>query len=124
VRFIFKASVCSACPLRQQCLSGPKGQRRSVAKNDYEVEYRAAQEKAKTAAYAEVRRQHPAIERKLNEVVRWHRGRRARYWGRDRVRTQSWLTALVVNVKRMVQLLVGPGSDGGGTVRAAVATTG
>jgi transposase len=118
VRFIFAPSACSACPLRAQCLSDPKGQRRSVAKNEYEAEYRAAREKAQTAAYAAVRRQHPAIERKLNELVRWQRGRRARYRGRGRVQTQGWLTALVVNVKRMVRLLA-PGTADRGTVRAA-----
>jgi transposase len=124
VSFIFKASACGDCPLRQQCLSRPSGQRRAVVKNDYEAEYRAAQQQAKTAAYAEVRRQHPAIERKLNEVVRWHRARRARYRGRGRVQTQGWLTALVVNVKRMVKLLVGANSASEGPVRAVAAATG
>jgi transposase len=123
VRFIFAQSACSACPLRQRCLSGPSKQRRSVAKSDYEAEYRAAQEKAKTTAYAEVRRQHPAVERKMNELVRWHRGRRARYRGLGRVRTQGWLTALVVNVKRVV-LLLAEAAAAGGMVRAAAVAPG
>jgi hypothetical protein len=125
VRFIFAQSACAACPLRQQCLSDPKGQRRSVAKSDYEAEYRAARQKAKTAAYTEVRKEHPAVERKLNELVRWQRLRRARYRGRGRVRTQGWLTALVVNVKRVVRLLAEAAEAAtAGTVRAVAATTG
>jgi transposase len=121
VRFTFKAEACAGCPLRDQCLSGPGVRRRSVAKNEYEAEYRAAREKAGTAAYAEVRKEHPAVERKMNELARWQRMRRARYRGRERVRAQGWLTALVVNVKRMVALLVGPA---GGATRAAMAATG
>jgi len=105
VRFIFAASSCATCPLRQQCLSGPKVQRRSVNKNYYEAEYRAARAQAQTAAYAEVRQQHPAIERKLSELVRRHDVRHARYRGQPRVHRQGLLTALVVNLKRMVRLL-------------------
>jgi transposase len=107
VRFIFAASACATCPLRQQCLSGPKVQRRSVSKNYYEAEYRAARAQAQTAAYAEVRQQHPAIERKLSELVRRHDVRHARYRGQPRVHRQGILTALVVNLKRMVRLLTG-----------------
>jgi len=45
------------------------------------------------------------IERKLNELARHHRCRRACYRGRPKVLAQALLTALVVNVKRMVKLL-------------------
>jgi len=60
-----------------------------------------------------VRREHPAIEGKLAEVVRQHDGRRARYRGRARSRIQYLLIGLVVNVKRMVRLLLGPPRGGG-----------
>jgi transposase len=124
VRFTFKASSCAGCALREGCLSGPNVQRRSVVKNDYEAEYRAAREKAETAAYAFVRKEHPAIERKLNEMVRWHRGRRARYRGVGRVQTQGWLTGLVVNVKRMVHLVAEAAVAAAGAVRAAAVPPG
>ena len=51
-------------------LACPRG--RTVTKNDYEAEYRAAQKKARTPEYARIRREHPAIERKLSELVRHH----------------------------------------------------
>ena len=76
--------------------------------NDYAAEYTAARQKATTPAYQQVRREHPAIERKLAEMVRQHDGRRARYRGRARTRIQYLLTGLVVNVKRMVRLLLEP----------------
>ncbi len=118
----FARPTCAACPLLAQCVRQlPQQTGRTVIKNDYEAEYRAAQAQAQTARYAEVRRRHRAIERKLGELVRWHGGRRARYWGRPRVLLQGLLTALVVNVKRMVRLLrtVVPDAGGGGVVRAA-----
>jgi IS5 family transposase len=85
-------------------LANPAVKQRTVLKNFYEAEYRAARAKAQTAAYAEVRRQHPAIERKLAELVCRHNARHARYRGRDRVLRQGILTALVVNLKRLVRL--------------------
>jgi transposase len=104
-RFTFPESACANCPLRQQCLAKPTVKRRTVVKNYYEAEYRAARAKAKTAAYAEVRRQHPAIERKLSELVRRHDARHARFWGLERVLRQGIMTALVVNLKRIVRLM-------------------
>jgi hypothetical protein len=55
-----------------------------------------------------VRREQGAIERKLAEVVCQHDGGWARYRGRGRNRIQYLLSGLVVNVKRMVRLLLGP----------------
>ena len=79
-----------------------------MTENDYEAEYRAAQAQAQTPAYAQVRREHPAIERKLAELVRRHDLRHARYRGRARVWYQSLLTGLVVNLKRLLRLLAAP----------------
>jgi transposase len=105
-KYRFSDKQCAACPLREQCLANPQSQTgRTVTKNDYDAEYAAAQAKARTPAYAEVRRQHPAIERKLAEVVRRHDARHARYRGRLRVLFQSLMTGLVVNMKRIVRLI-------------------
>ena len=91
------------------CLQKPASKKgRTVIKNDYEAEYRKVREQAQTAGYRETRRTHPKIERKLNEVVRHHDGRRARFRGRAKVLAQAVLTAIVVNVKRMVKLLAQP----------------
>jgi Transposase DDE domain len=104
-RFRFRASQCRACPLRAQCLSPTTPSGRSVTKRDYAAQDHAAQPRAKTAEYHAVRREHPRIERKLAEVVRWHGGRRVRYRGRVRAKIQYVLTAVVVNCKRIVKLL-------------------
>jgi transposase len=106
-RYIFKPKQCAGCPLREQCLQNPhsKGGRK-VIKNDYEAEYRKVEAKAKTPEYKETRRVHPKIERKLGELARHHGARHAHYRGRQKVLRQAFLTAMVVNVKRMVKLLV------------------
>jgi transposase len=121
--FRFAPSACASCPLRAQCLANPTTKSRQVIKNDYEAEYRTAKAKAQTAEYAQVRREHPAIERKLSELARRHDMRHARYRGQGWVLRQGLLTALVVNLKRIVRLLwdrvaqaLGP--PGAQTVRA------
>jgi transposase len=106
--FRFRAAHCAACPLREQCLKPEIKHGRTVIKHDYEAEFRAARERAQTQAYKDVRQEHPGIERKLAEIVRWHGGRRVRYRGRLRVKIQYLLTAVVVNCKRLVKLLSPP----------------
>jgi IS5 family transposase len=91
--------------LRAQCLSAQTKGGRTVNKSDYEAQYHAAQPRAPTVAYQEVRREHPRIERKLADLIRWHNGHRVRYRGRLRVKVQYLLTATVVNCKRLVKLL-------------------
>jgi transposase len=108
-KYVFPRDCCATCPLQGSCLERlPKATGRMVVINDYAAEYAAARQKAATAAYRQVRREHPAIERKLAEMMRQHDGRWARYRGRGRNRIQYLLTGLVVNVKRMVRLLLRP----------------
>jgi transposase len=105
-RYTFKPSQCVGCALREQCMTNPQSKKgRTVIKNDYEAEYRKVHEKAATPEYAATRREHPKIERKLGEMARHHGNRRARYRGLGKVLCQSFLTALTVNVKRIVKLL-------------------
>ncbi len=106
-QFTFKAESCATCPLREQCLPNPTRKTgRTVVKNDYQADYDKVQAKAKTPEYEQTRRVHPKIERKLNELARHHRCRRASYRGKPKVLVQTLLTALVVNVKRIVKSLV------------------
>ena len=108
-KYTFPHDACATCPLQERCLKHvAKANGRIVVVNDYAAEYTAARQKATTPAYQQVRREHPAIERKLAEMVRQHDGRRTRYRGRARTRIQYLLTGLVVNVKRMVRLLLEP----------------
>ena len=49
------------------------------------------------------------IEQKFGEAKLWHGLRRCRYLGLARYRLQAYLTALVLNLKRLVKLLHGLG---------------
>jgi hypothetical protein len=104
-KFRFAKKQCGACSRRGECLAQPQTKSRTVIKNDYEAEYQAAQAKAQTEGYRAVRQQHPAIERKLAELVNRHQARQARYRGQPKVRWQMLLTGLVVNLKRLVRWL-------------------
>lgn len=104
-RYYFRAASCRACPLRAQCVGTKKQSGRQVNQNDYQAQYDAARQRATTDDYQQIRKEHPAIERKLNELVRWHDGRRVRYRGRLRVQVQYLILAVVVNCKRLVRLL-------------------
>lgn len=104
-RYHFRAAQCRACPLRAQCLTAKNKSGRQVSQNDYQAQYAAARNRAMSDDYQAVRKAHPAIERKLNELVRWHDGRRVRYRGRLRVQVQYLILAVVVNCKRIVRLL-------------------
>lgn len=124
-QFRFARATCAACPLQARCVPRlPKTTGRTVFKSFYEADVRAARLKAQTPEYEQVRREHPAIERKLAELVRRHGVRRARYWGQAGVLLQQLLSGWVVNIKRLVRLLRAPGVDAAGTVRAAVVPTG
>jgi len=112
--FLFPHKTCAECPDRERCMKQlPKGHGRSVNKSDYAAEYAAARAKAQTEAYAAVRRVHRKVERKLGEMVRHHGGRRARYREGPKVLVQQLLTAMVVNARRLVQLLCAPATPEG-----------
>jgi transposase len=124
-RYQFKTRQCRDCPLRTECLANPASPRgRVVIKNDYEAEYAQVEAKAQTPEYQQTRRTHPKIERKLNEMARHHEARRARFRGLPKVLIQVVLTALVVNVKRMVKLLTQktPAAVAASAVRAELGT--
>jgi transposase len=104
-QFHFRTAQCRDCPLRAQCIAPGNKHGRKVSKNDFQAQYEAAQTRATTDAYKQIRKEHPRIERKLNELVRWHDGRRVRYRGRLRAKVQYLLLAVVVNCKRIVSLL-------------------
>lgn len=105
--FQFRRDTCADCPVLRQCKpklgEGTYGGR-GVTKNDYEAEHRRAREKAQTEAYAAIRKEHPAVERKLNEIVNYHDMRHAKYWGHLKTKSQAFMTGFTVNIKRICTL--------------------
>jgi hypothetical protein len=103
----FAKATCAGCPLASQCHrskeNSPFG--RSVKKSEYEAEHQRIRDRSRTDRFAEVRKAHPAIERKLNALVNHHDARRSRYRGKDKVPIQMFGTAMVFNMKRLIKLI-------------------
>jgi len=119
VKFRYAEKQCGGCALREKCLADPESKSRRVVKNDYEAEDQAAHAKAHTPPYQKVRREHPAIERKLSELVNRQALRPARYRGLSKVLRQALLSGVAVNLKRLVKLRRAvPDDVGTGAVRA------
>ena len=107
-KYRFDRAQCAGCPHQARCMGKlPSTTGRTVIKNEYEESYRRMRAKAKTAAYAAVRREHPKIERKLSELVRRHGARRTRYRALAKVLCGQLLGATAANIKRIVHLLPG-----------------
>jgi IS5 family transposase len=104
-RYRFRAKGCCDCPLLDRCMNKPPVTvGRTVCRSDYLAEHQQAKQKTKTAAYQEIRREHPQVERKLGEMMNRHGGRRAKYFGKAKVLIQETMAGLATNVKRIVQL--------------------
>lgn len=107
VLYTFSKAACAACPLLSQCMKQlPKARTgRAVSKNEYEVEYKRMEVRSTTEHYRDVRREHHHVERKFNETLNRHFGRRAHYFGTAKVTIQELMAAMTTNVKRIVKLL-------------------
>jgi transposase len=107
----YPRDVCAPCALLSKCMKRlPKNSGRSVNKNDYEVEYARVHAKASTEEYAEIRKEHPQVERKLDDIVNNHNGRRARYRGSGKVFIQELMASTAANIKRIIRLVGAPKS--------------
>nr|WP_269433176.1 IS1182 family transposase [Paenibacillus sp. FJAT-27812] len=101
--YYFDIEKCKACPLQDGCYkSGAKSKSYSIRiiaehfKEQIEFEL--------SDTFKERIRRRPIIEHKNAEMKRFHGMATARYRGLFRMRIQAYLTAFVVNVKRMVKL--------------------
>ena len=104
---------------RQNGLADPEneelhGRRRTTTKRNTQAA------RAHWRGASQIRKEHPAIERKLSELVNRHDLRNARYRGLSKVLRQALLTGMAVNLKRIVKLCTpaAPDSDETETVRA------
>lgn len=104
----FAPSHCRNCPLRKQChptMTDTSRKGRKVRVNEFMPEFVKAREKSRTEHYASVRREHPMVERKFNEIANHYGGRRSRYWGLNKNKIQGLLTCFVMNLKSLLPKL-------------------
>jgi hypothetical protein len=100
--FIFPLAVCTACPLRAQCLTEPNRRTsrrtgRTVLLHPQERLLQAARAFQQSPAFGEVRRRRQAAEHRLARLVQLGL-RQARYVGRAKTLFQLALAATVANL--------------------------
>ena len=99
--FAWPAKTCSACPLREQCVSKKnKLARRTLEVNEHHMTVQARRDLCKTPDYQIHMHKRSAIEGSHSELVRGYGMRRCRYKGRLKTELQSQFTAAACNLRR------------------------
>jgi len=103
-RFYFKKEICKQCSLKDKCT---KQEGRTITIGKYHELVMEAKEYNKTQAFKDDMKERAHIEPKNAEMKRFHGMARARYWGLPKVNVQFIITAIVVNVKRLANVIGG-----------------
>jgi transposase len=100
--FYFKKEICKQCSLKDQCT---KQEGRTITIGKHHELVMEAKEYNKTQDFKDDMRERAHIEPKNAEMKRFHGMARARYWGLRKVNVQFIITAIVVNVKRLANVI-------------------
>jgi IS5 family transposase len=100
--FYFKKEICKQCSLKDQCT---KQEGRTITIGKHHELVMEAKEYNKTQDFKDDMKQRAHIEPKNAEMKRFHGMARARYWGLPKVNVQFIITAIVVNVKRLANVI-------------------
>jgi IS5 family transposase len=100
--FYFKKEICTQCSLKDQCT---KQEGRTITIGRHHELVMEAKEYNKTQAFKDDMKERAHIEPKNAEMKRFHGMARARYWGLPKVNVQFIITAIVVNVKRLANVI-------------------
>ena len=100
--FNFKKEICSQCLLKDKCT---KQEGRTITIGKHHDLVMEAKEYNKTQEFKDDMKERAHIEPKNAEMKRFHGMERARYWGLTKVNVQFIITAIVVNVKRLANVI-------------------
>ena len=103
--FHFPMSKCNQSPVQSESTNDKDG-RRTVGISSVNKELREAEKYNLTEQFKEDMKLRPPIEGKLSELKRYHGLRRARYRGLNKMGLQCYFTAVAVNVKRWINILL------------------
>ena len=95
----FSLRDCGPCPLKAQCT---KARVRAIFISDYEPAFERMRTYLKTDDGKRDRKLRSERERVFEEMKDRHGMRKARYWGLAKMRIQAYMTAIVVDIKRLV----------------------
>lgn len=101
-KFFFDISICQKCPLREGCYNNTKEKSYLITIKSEEHEKQIAY--LESDKYLQRKSVRSRIEHKNAELKNAHGLTRAKYRGQFGMRIQAFLTAFVVNVKRMIKL--------------------
>ena len=97
---------CLCCPFRDSCTTGKSSYRTIKISEHYDIMQRARMRNA-TSRYTEALRLRKILtEPKFAEAKRYHGLHRCRYRGLEQANIQGILTAICINVKRLVNALL------------------
>jgi transposase len=100
--FYFDTNLCQKCPLREGCYNNTKEKTYSISIKSEEHKLQMAY--LESDEYLQRKGVRCNIEHKNAELKNAHGMTRAKYRGQFGMRIQAFLTAFVVNVKRMIKL--------------------
>lgn len=102
--YYFDVEKCKVCPLREGCYK-PGAKSKTYSIRILAEHFKEQIEFELSDTFKQRIKRRPIIEHKNAEMKRFHGMDTARYRGLFRMRLQAYLTAFVVNVKRMVKLI-------------------
>ena len=102
VAFQFSAKQCARCPLRPQCTTSRNGREVNLRRD--EARRQQLRMEQATPEWRQRYRQRARVERTVAECKRFGLGK-ARYRGRAKLQLQAWLTAALVNFRRIARRL-------------------
>lgn len=104
--YVSDPAICASCPLLSKCTQSRNKQRilnRHVWEGSIEeIKANRLSEKGERIR----RRRSETVERSFADAKQLHAYRYARFRGRERVETQSLMTAMVQNIKKMVKIMI------------------
>jgi transposase len=102
--YYFDTNLCQNCHLREGCYK-PGAKLKTYSIRIISKTHQKAIEYQKTESFAERRKLRNQIESKNAEMKQAHGMEKAKYVGLLGMKTQTFLTTIVVNVKRMIRLI-------------------
>ena len=103
--YTFDKSQCVNCPHRDECMKGKKTKARKLTVSVNAPIYYEMSQKQKEKEFLEKYKKRSSQEWKNSEMKRFHGLSRARGWGLRSMLFQAKLTAIAVNLKRIVAIV-------------------
>jgi transposase len=106
IKIRFPASICQACPRREECTTSSQGRMLHVGRHHQQLIRN--RERAQTEEFRNLYKGRAAVEATVSELVRCCGFRRSRYRGKVFRELHAILCATALNVRRLLRALADP----------------